>query len=71
MLAGGVLAGVGRGLHQSDLYLERSVRQTAKYLRFCRHLCGHEVEYPYLQRTDILVERPVLRHDEYMLVFKY
>ena len=51
--------------------MQRSIRQAAEYLRFSRDLGRHEVQYAYLQRTYVLVERAVLRHDEYMLVFKY
>ena len=71
MLAGGVVARVSGSLHQGDFYLQRGIGKASQYLRFGDYLCRHEVENAYLKRSDILVERAVLRHDEYMLVFKY
>ena len=71
VLAGGVPAGVRGGLHERDLYLERGIRQAAEYLGLGDYLCRHEVKYADLQRPYILMERAVLRHDKYMLVFEY
>jgi len=50
-----VLGGVGRGLQQHDLHLQRRVPQHAQELRFGDNFCGHEVQYRNAKRPDVLV----------------
>ena len=67
VLGGGVLADV-RGHHQQiHLHLQGGIAQQAGQLGLGGDLGGHEVEQQDLQRTDILGDGAVRRHDEDVL----
>ena len=58
---------MARNAKQVDLNLQRSVRQFTHDLRFSDDFGGHEVEQQHAQRTNILMHRAMLRHDEDIL----
>ena len=64
MLAVGVSGAVAGGLEQLHLDLEGGVGQLAQDLGLGDNLGGHQVEDQNVQRTDVLVQGPVLGHDE-------
>ena len=66
-----VFRGVGRGLHQLDLNLQRCVREAAQKLGLRHGLVGHQVENQDFERADVLMQRAVLGHHEDVLVFEH
>ena len=58
---------MARNAKQVDLNLQRGVRQLAHDLRFSDDFGGHEVKQQHAQRTNILMHRTMLRHDEDIL----
>ncbi len=70
MLSGCILRKVHAGVYQGDLHLQGCIGKEPQYLRFRRDLNWHKVEDQYLQGPDILMNRPGLLHNEYVLVFK-
>ena len=61
---------VAGGLQQADFNLKRRVRQLAQDLRFGLDFGGHKVQEHESQRTDVLVQRAIFRHDEDVLALK-
>ena len=56
--------------HERDVDLQRCIGQLAQDLEFRILLQRHEVEDHDLDRTDVLMDRPVLIHHEYIFSFK-
>ena len=63
----GVMPHVAGCLQQLHLDLKRRVGQLAQQLGLGDDLGGHEVEDKHLQRTNILMKRPVFGHGEDVL----
>ena len=64
MLAVGVLGLVADGFEQLHVDLQGGVGQLAQDLCLGDDLGGHQIENQQIQRADILVQGPVLGHDE-------
>ena len=59
-----ILGDMAGGVQQFHLYLKGGVGELAQQLRLGHDFSGHQVENQEIQRTDILVNGPVLGHDK-------
>ena len=65
-----VLALVRLGVHERDVDLQRRIGEKAHELRFRFHLGRHEIQDGDLQRADVLRERPLVAHNENILLLE-
>ena len=70
MFLGGILGLVGSGVHQFQIHLQGRIAQQTTQLRFRGNLGGHQIQQHNLQRTNVLGQRPVLRHNKNILLLQ-
>ena len=68
MAQGSILGNVGRYMHQFNIHLQGGIAEQPQNLGFGFDFLGHDVENQDLQRTDVLLLRPVMGHHENILV---
>ena len=70
MCRGGIFTLIGIGVQERDVDLQRRIGQKAHKLRFRFHFRGHEIQNSDFKRTDILLERAFVVHDENIFTYQ-
>lgn len=71
VFCGHVLSTMTYRLEQFDLDLKGRVREFAQELRLRLDFRGHQVQDENAKRTDVLVDRAMLRHHEDVFALEY
>ena len=70
MCRGGIFTLIGIGVQERDVDLQRRIGQKAHKLRFRFHFRRHEIQNSDFKRTDILLERAFVVHDENIFTYQ-